>query len=320
MAGKNPLNIYAFWDTRAGHIKQTRGIISSLKSMTNIHVKDIKVDNYSLKYSIANWIRFFSLPSIFFQSSKNLKADLIIGTGTHTHLPMLLLQRKIGGKVITCMTPEWPLKNWMDLCFIPEHDEPGKNQNVFPTFGPPNTAQNENRHIADHGLIVIGGEDKKTHKWDNKNIIFQIKEILITENKIKWVISTSPRTPKNLFPIIKSLIDINSNTKFIPFEETRKGWIEQMYSKSRYTWVTEDSVSMVYEALSAGCCVGVLPIQWKKKKNKFIQGIELLVRQNKIITFNMWKETREFPMNSQLNEAERCAKEILKRWWPDRLR
>ncbi len=316
---KEPLNIIAFWDTRAGHIKQTRGIISSLGSNTPVNIENITINNYSLFKTITNWLHFFSPISMFFHHTKKSEIDLIIGTGTHTHIPMLLKKRKKGGKVITCMTPEWPIGKGMDLCFIPEHDSPKDNKNIFLTFGPPNTAKNNNQHKQDHGLIVIGGEDKKTHRWDNNKVIAQIKKIVLKDADIKWTISTSPRTPDNLLPILANTLNEIPRISIIPFNETGKGWIEKMYAQSRYTWVTEDSVSMVYEALSAGCSVGVLSIDWKKKRNKIVQGIESLVKQKKILTFKMWEGENNWPTNSELNEANRCAKEILKRWWPDRL-
>ncbi len=316
---KEPLNIIAFWDTRAGHIKQTRGIISSLASITPVKIEDITISNYSFFKIITNWMHFASPISMFSEPKKKSSIDLIIGTGTHTHIPMLLLQRQKGGRVISCMTPEWPISKWIDLCFIPEHDSPKGNNNVFQTFGPPNTAKNGNQHKQDHGLIVIGGEDKKTHIWDNNKVIAQIKKIVLDDMKIKWTISTSPRTPDNLFPLLENSLNEIPNVNIVPFRKTGKGWIERKYAQSRYTWVTEDSVSMVYEALSAGCSVGLISIEWKKKTNKIVKGIQSLVKQDKILTFSMWEEKNDWPANRELNEAKRCAEEILKRWWPDRL-
>jgi len=92
-----------------------------------------------------------------------------------------------------------------------------------------------------------------------------------------------------------------------------------MYSKSSVTWVTADSVSMVYEALSAGCRVGVIAVDWKKP-NKIQKGVELLVSNNRILSHNRWEANHKWPSNGELNEAKRCAKEILNRWWPDRLK
>ncbi|MCD4721467.1 MAG: mitochondrial fission ELM1 family protein, partial [Desulfobacula sp.] len=78
-------------------------------------------------------------------------------------------------------------------------------------------------------------------------------------------------------------------------------------------------VSMVYEALSAGCRVGVLSVEWKNRKSKLARAIGLLEKNNKIVSFEAWKRTGAWPDHAGLNEASRCAVEILRRWWPERL-
>ncbi len=104
----------------------------------------------------------------------------------------------------------------------------------------------------------------------------------------------------------------------MPFEKTPKGWIEDQYARARLTWVSADSVSMVYEALSAGCLVGVLSVQWKNKNSKLARAIEQSEKNDKILTFETWKnDNRAWPDHAGLNEASRCAREILKRWWPE---
>jgi len=318
--GKKLLSISAFWDTRAGHMKQTRGIIQALSKITPVEVTDVFLPDYGVWRSFFDWTAFILS---FFKVKKKCRSfgpDLIIGTGTHTHLPMLLHKQRNMGKVVTCMTPERPLEKYMDLCFIPEHDMPSKADNIFITMGPPNTACNIQAHDPKQGLIVIGGVDKKTHDWNNEKIMLQVRHILETQTDIFWTISTSPRTPEKMTSMLAMLDKEFSSMTFAPFEKTPQGWIEDQYARSKFTWVSADSVSMVYEALSAGCLVGVLSVDWKNKKNKIARAIGLLENNNKIMFFEAWKNnTAAWPDHSGLNEASRCAMEILKRWWPDRL-
>jgi hypothetical protein len=77
---------------------------------------------------------------------------------------------------------------------------------------------------------------------------------------------------------------------------------------------------MVYEALGAGCRVGILPVQWKKPNNKFQKSIDYLERRKMVATYAHWlHDTGEALQPAVLDEALRCAEEILRRWWPDRL-
>lgn len=316
---RKPITIHAFWDSRPGHTKQTRGIINALSKMTSVDIVDIEVPDYSFFDAVGDWLTFLFLKVTRQLSSHPESNNLIIGTGTHTHIPMLILKRENGGRVVTCMTPEPPFQKYIDLCCIPEHDRPKPQDNVFVTMGPPNTAVKLGVHRADSGLILIGGTDTKSHIWQNDQILSCIQTILTHHPDITWTISTSPRTPENMIPLCEKAFGEYDNAVFIPFEKTGAGWVETQYSKSKYAWVSADSMSMVFEALSAGCRVGVIPVKWKKKSNKIARAIEALERDQYIIPFDRLKDDQVELNRTVLNEARRCAKEILKRWWPDRL-
>ena len=48
--------------------------------------------------------------------------------------------------------------------------------------------------------------------------------------------------------------------------------------KAEAVWVTEDSVSMIYEALSAGCKVGVIPMD-RLKADRIVKSVDTLLDQ-----------------------------------------
>jgi len=318
LQNQSPLCITAFYDTRPGHIKQTRGLIQALKEFTRIQVADVFLSDYNLFCIFYDWLRFMGgIPE------KNLtdmsKPDLILGTGTHTHIPMLLHRRSNGGRAVTCMTPEWPLAKFMDLCFIPEHDAPKTADNIATTMGPPNTAVNRHIHDPLQGLVVIGGIDSKTHHWHNEKMADQVRRMLDAQPHISWTLSTSPRTPHTMAQLLADMAQTDPNTRFFPFEQTDSGWIEDRYAASSVVWVSADSVSMVYEALSAGCRVGILPVDWKKRGGRLARAIDILEKNNKIVSFASFMQHAKYPDHSPLNEARRCAEKILERWWPDRL-
>jgi uncharacterized protein len=332
-----PLTITAYFDTRQGHIKQTRGLIRALSDLTPVQVREILLPEYGVRQALYDWMHFVA--SFFSSRQKQIssdKNDLIIGTGTHTHIPMLLQKRQNGGRVITCMMPELPLLRYIDLCFVPEHDSPPDRKNIFITQGPPNTALNKtppntalnktiDRQEQDppKGLILIGGVDNKTHIWNNEQIIDQIQAVLKMQTDICWTISTSPRTPDKMLSLLENLTKNFPCTIFMPFEKTGQGWIEEQYAESGFVWVSADSVSMVFEALSAECRVGVLSVDWKEKRkkntNKIAHAIKLLEQKKIIISFENFMNKAEYPAQEALNEAGRCAEEILRRWRPNSL-
>lgn len=315
---KPPLHIKAYWDTRTGHRKQTQGIIEALSNITPVKVTDVYLPDYEFRQVIADSLLFFRF--LVSQEKKRKKeVDLLIGTGSHTHIPMIL-EKNRQEKIITCMTPDWPFGKFIDLCFVPEHDLPPKKDNIVTTTGPPNTNVNKKQHDPEKGLIVLGGIDRKTHQWENEDIVFQVCQIVEKTPDISWMVSTSPRTPATMMPPLQTLEKEHHNMTFLPFQETGQGWIEEQYCCSKFVWVSADSVSMIYEALSAGCQVGVISVHWKDNDNKIKRAVGLLEQQSKILSFDTWKQDKNACQNYVgLNEANKCAVEILTRWFQDRL-
>lgn len=316
-----PLSIVAFLDGRLGHEKQTKGVLKPLSEMTPIDVDYKRIQDPSFKSGLRNWAAYITSFILLRNKKKSdNNIDLIIGTGSYTHIPMLLLKQECEAKVVTCMTPDFFLIRKIDLCFVPQHDGQKPGHNIFYTIGPPSTAVFQDEHDRKKGLILIGGVDKKSHKWRSKAIMAQIRSILEKEQSIIWTITSSPRTPEETIILLQNLASQNANVDFFRSEDTPKGWIEKEYARNFTVWVTADSVSMIYEALTAGCSVGILPVDWKKRNSKFQRSEDYLLENKLISSYEMWlvgkhRMTKRVP----LDEASRCAKEILRRWWPDRL-
>jgi mitochondrial fission protein ELM1 len=321
-----PLSIVAYFDGRLGHEKQTQGILDALSEMTPIEVDSIKVSVAPTAY-LKNWVTYL-LPFIHgTKQGKNTQPiDLIIGTGTHTHTPMLTRRKKCnssGGRtrVVTCMTPDVQLRYHFDLCFIPMHDEPAPEANVFVTQGPPNIVKYERSQQSDRGLILVGGVDTKSHIWKSAEVAAQIRIIIDKNSTTQWTISSSPRTPEDFCEKLEEFSVSMQNVSFFRSVDTPSGWVEEQYALNRTVWVTADSVSMVYESLTAGCSVGVLPVEWLRQDNKFNKSLNYLAKKKMIVDFDAWQRGAPLPIpgDEPFNESLRCAQEILRRWWPNRL-
>jgi mitochondrial fission protein ELM1 len=322
-----PLSIVAYFDGRLGHEKQTRGILQALADITATNVIHKKILVSPVIYC-KNWAAYFLSPLQNPQKEQfSAPVDLIIGTGTHTHLPMLLEKDKrdklTDGQVhvVTCMSPDALLRNKIDLCCIPMHDEPPSRENIFVTLGPPCPVVLEKRHNQDQGLILVGGLDKKSHKWNSLKLVEQIQAIINKHSSMQWTVSSSPRTPEETCNKLREMAAVKQQVSFFRSKDTPGGWVEEQYAVSGTVWVTADSMSMVYEALTAGCSVGILPVEWLQQNNKFQKSLNILNERNMIVGFKQWKSDAIMPDPplQPLNEAARCAQEILRRWWPERL-
>jgi mitochondrial fission protein ELM1 len=312
------LQIVLFRDGRPGHEKQSMGIVQSLRHFVEVEVVEVSVKTQGFIFDIFNHVKYFcnlDTPGI-----TNIKPDLIIGTGSRTHIPILSCKRKFGGYGVTCMSPSTLIRNKFDLCFVPIHDRIDTGPNILQTIGPPNIAGNKNSHCHSKSMILVGGKDERSHRWSSEKLLLDIRKLIRFSKNQQWTISTSPRTPDETDRLLCSLVKELADICYIPFLRTEPGWIEQQYSSNKTVWVTGDSMSMVYEALTAGCRVGIIPVNWNKKDNKFLYSLNYLIDSKRVIPLNQYLDGTSFhDETGLLNESERCAKEILKRWWPENL-
>lgn len=310
------LHVIAVFDGRPGHEKQTLGIIAALRRRTPVKINRIEICDYTMldKGKLA-----LQLCCPFFAPWKQafLKTDLIIGTGSRTHITILMLGRKYNKPACTCMTPSLLLRNLFDFCFVPEHDRTPAASNIYYTVGAPNTLANLGCHQPDEGLILLGGIDASSHHWDDEKIVSMVKEVIKRKDDANWTISSSPRTPLSTVDKISALCSEQTNASFFAYRDTPQGWVEEQYNRCKIVWVTSDSISMVYEAMSAGCCVNIFPMEWKNPKGKFSENENILVRAGKVKSFTDWVvDGRYASVTVKLEEAQRCADKILETWWP----
>ncbi|MCP3928804.1 MAG: hypothetical protein GY705_06860 [Bacteroidetes bacterium] len=308
------MKVAIFLDGRPGHEKQTLGIVRELGCYTEVTTRKIAIPRNNLLQQIVDCSRYM-LGWCDSAYSELGNYDLLIGTGTATHLPMLMCKKKYHVPVITCMTPSTILMRKFDLCCVPQHDGIHVGKNIFQTIGPPNCSEARKEHVNNKAMILIGGVDHKSHHWNTDDVERQITRLLSENKNMQWTISTSPRTPNDTSDRIKNVSEEYNNSKFFDFKDTPAGWVEKEYNLNKTVWVTADSMSMVYEALSAGCNVGILPVRWKKNKSKFIRSEKFLVEQKIVLSFDTWLAGEsQWPGREPLNEAKKCAEEILRRW------
>lgn len=296
------LNIWRFTDGKPGHDSQSTGLCTAIKKLKPGKHFDIKIE--STFRSLNNYL-FKRFPD-----GKNLpKPDLIIGAGHRTHLPMISARRAFGGKIILLMKPSLPL-SLFDFCIIPEHDGVPDKNNVINSIGAINPLEFNSEKTANSGLILIGGPSKHFN-WDEGSVLKQIEHIITDNPATSWVIANSPRTPANLKSEFQN--KLGKTLKFVDCAETSSDELRRLIYNSHFIWVTKDSVSMIYEALSSGATVGLIELQ-NIHASRISESIKKLINNNNLITYSDWKNNRELnPALSRFNEAERCAELLLKK-------
>ncbi|VEN74996.1 Nucleoside-diphosphate-sugar epimerase [Candidatus Desulfarcum epimagneticum] len=327
MTKKNrKLRIASVLDGTPGHEKQTLAVIGALSRRVETDVARVRVRKKSAFQTVKS---FLLLAAGRFSPPGGLKGrafpDIIIGTGSSTHLPMLHLKGKSRAKAVTCMTPDFFIRKKMDLCLVPAHDGTRPGKNIFFTQGPPCGPGLSGKHDKGRGLVLVGGTDPKSHVWDSGDVLRRIENIFEKEPHVRWTVSSSPRTPAETEEGLAALAGRFENAVFFSWKDTPRGWVERVCAESFRAWITADSVSMAYEALAAGCRLGIIPVKWKKRSSKIQKSVDGLLEGGLADSCEAWLSGTLPPENipagnipdrapGALNEAGRCAEEILRRW------
>ncbi len=296
---KTPLVIWLLCDGKPGHENQSLGLADALGRLVACEVHRIP---------LADRLGLFQRVKCALANSENFpKPDLIIGAGHATHFALLLLARKHAAKSIVLMRPSLPL-SWFDFCIAPSHDfpKPTQRENLILSRGA------LHRVIPGGGektgkLILIGGPSK-THGWDSAAVLEMLAQ---ATDRGAWKLTDSRRTPADF--LTKSRERLPGVTVF-SHHETSADWVPNKLRQAKEVWVSEDSISMIYEALGSGARVGLLPVPRLKTASRVLCGIDRLVADGFLTPFAEWaKSGRLAAPPETLREADGCAAELIKR-------
>jgi hypothetical protein len=298
-----PIVVWSFSDGKPGHESQTRGLLAALGERVPLAEYPVPVPGRpaSLLACLTGRMAFRTqLPD----------PDLLVGAGHATHLPMLGARRARGGRVVVLMKPSLPVA-WFDLCVIPAHDRPRRAANILVTRGVLNRVRPGTVHEADRGLILVGGPSDHVH-WSTADVVAGVRELLVRQPAVRWTLTTSRRTPADFTDVLGA---DRPDLAVVPGTQTAPDWLPEQLARAAQVWVTQDSVSMVYEALTSGAAVGLLDVPWRNAGDRLARGVQQLVQEGLVTTLDAWRGGADLrPPAEPFDEAARCAAWIAERW------
>ena len=282
--------IWRFTDGKAGHDKQSLALVDSLMNQTKCRLFDFNVQGQ--RNPILNIIfKNYKLPEGI------TKPDIAIGAGHKTHLHLLAIKRCFNAKIVVIMKPSIPLI-FFDLCIIPKHDGIKNGPNIINIQSSLVKFNSNLKKKENTGLILIGGPSKH-YFWDSKTVLEEICKISKKFKFRKLLLSTSRRTP---FDFLDQLNELNiPDIKVYEYSKIKSDWLDKHINKVKNIWVTNDSYSMVTEALASGADVDIIGLKVKQDSK--------LSKEMKVIKNNI---KRKLPNQ---NEATIVAKFIKKIWF-----
>lgn len=296
------LKIWRFVDGKPGHERQSDGLIRSLSAICRTEVEQFDVSKGRLA-SLRQLIDFHR------KRNNGKNPDLLLGAGHRTHLSLVFGRWLTGARSVVLMRPSLP-RSWFDFRIIPEHDGPQGSERELVVQGVLNTVTRGKGHASGKGVILIGGPCRHV-EWADEPVLNQVRHVVGLDPNIQWSLTTSRRTPTLLCEALDQLPF--ENFQYVPHTETGPNWVAEHLQASGQTWVSPDSVSMVYEALTSGSHVGVFDLEWKGK-GKLKLSMDRLVEDQMVTPFSSFEGLSELPAPSRhLNEAERSARWLFER-------
>ena len=300
-----PTGSLAIWllsDGKPGHEAQLQGLGQALSRRQPVELTWINVADRR-----ASWAHLLRgrYPGLTTRDTP----QLAIGAGHGTHRQLLTLARASGCMSCVLMRPSLPLR-WFDAAIIPRHDLPPRRRQVLVTEGVLNPIEPAQSTDSTRGLILLGGPSRHCH-FPIDDVCARIELLCGHFAKVQWTASTSRRTPDGMAAALKGRTV--QNLQVTEHTDTPPGWVAQMLSCCSQAWITEDSVSMVYEALSAGLATGLIPLP-AVRAGRLQRGVAYLYRDNRLNRLNQILAGQSPQRPSQpLQEAARAADWLLQR-------
>lgn len=294
--------IWRFDDGRAGHAQQVSGLLAALAARMPLDVRTIDVT--SRPHGFTEFCRRRYPPGAALPAPR-----LLLGAGHRTHWPMLAARRARGGRIVVLMKPSLP-RRWFDLCVVPAHDGVAPGAGTLVTDGVLTRVRPGGGRDPASGLVLLGGPSRH-HAWDSADMAGRLVELIARRPGVtRWRVLTSARTPADMVRVLAEEPGL-APLRFDPADST--GPVEAL-AYCGETWVSEDSVSMLYDALSSGTRTGLLPVP-RRRPGRVARNVDALVAAGRLAAPGTYRLTA--PDLEPLNEAARVADWIERQWLND---
>ncbi|MBK6658569.1 MAG: mitochondrial fission ELM1 family protein [Proteobacteria bacterium] len=234
------LVVWQWTDGKRGHERQCEGLLEALADRTPL-------EHHRLPVPTSPLTRLIDVVRGVLATWRHLPAPhLVLGAGRACVLPMLATRRARGGRTVYLMRPQLPTACF-DLCIVPRHDGLRAGPHVEISEGPLNPMRAGAERDATLGVVLVGGPSGH-HGWHTEGLLAQLAALLRHAPRMHWVVSDSRRSP----PDLERALAAYPGIEFHSHRDTPVDWLPGLLARAAEVWVSADSVSMIYEALSAG--------------------------------------------------------------------
>ena len=318
------MKVLVIKDDKPGHYNQTEGLILYLKEIyEDLEVEYIQIDIKSkltrkiLRFLLNTFPAFFTENSLkylsFFYTKYNIpknKPDLIISTGGNTSNLNAWLSKVYKCKNILNGALRG-LKEELFTNVTTVIDLGYKNQIILDVA--PNTItkdkllEKSEEFLKLHSLdsnqkyytLLIGGNGAG-YKYDDKfyDSLIDFVEKLSKEKNIKWLITTSRRTPLEIENKLEEKLK-DYCSYFVSYNKKEEKVLLAFLGLSEAIFVTEDSSSMISEAISSTKNVFTIGNEYSNADKNYKNILKKFESNNQIIRLkNFYLEENRYKFNN----------------------
>ncbi len=313
-------------DGKPGHVKQSEGIAAQFERIDTQYgrpgmeypVTTLKVEYLSRLHRVLFPVfALFFLPwaqgrmsvlKYFFKKETvealvNLSADFVISAGSGLAPLNLCLARDCRAKSLVAMNPAFPFNLFRyDLALVPAHDQGILPEGTLRTLITParmEAGEMENaagklaagmRAPEKNGVAVFLGGSTRHFSLRLKDIqsLFEILN-RVAEKTGDYMVTTSRRTSEDICGYLKQSVAGHANCQLLVIakEDSRPEVVPGMMTLADILIVTEDSVSMISEALRSGKKVVVLSLDSEGLPKKHRRFHDILASESAVISADL---------------------------------
>lgn len=275
------LIIWLLKDGKAGHQNQALALIEALQLRLPVAIQSIAVP--------ASAPPGLALLQALIRSSNLPSPDLVVGAGHRTHGALITLTWLRRSRSLVVMRPSLPL-SWFGRVVAPSHDfaKAVTSTHLIATFGPLcRQHRQEECNLEDKdkvvsslpGTLILLGGPSRHYGFDLIGLQAHLEGLLESHhNPGGWFLVESRRTPKGAITNLAQALGLGPRQLRL-WQSCPPGWLADSLARCPEVWVTEDSMSMIFEAVSAGCRVGLLPMPRKGRASRLQPSLERLLSE-----------------------------------------
>lgn len=309
-------------DGKPGHVKQSESIAAQLSSLETQHGRpgmEYPRQTILVRFKSSAHKILFMLTSVFMipfaqgrlrflrfffeaETAKALEeasADFVISAGSSLVPLNLCLAKDSRAKSLVLMRPAFPFNLFRyDLVIVPAHDRGWVPEESFRVFLTPSTvepeamerdAQKLSRALKQPSRVryaVFLGGDTKRFKMRLEEIQKLFEQLHRAALEGDYLVTTSRRTSDAVTEFLRTSVQTHPACQLLidAKRDTRPEAVAGMMGLADILIVTEDSISMISEAVRSGKRVIVLCLEGKGLPTKHRRFREILAREAAVTT------------------------------------